>query len=154
LADRMDQMVGAYYRNTKFRWHVKLMLHIGLIALNNAHITYLDLTNQTRTDMPFMDFLCEVVDELKPTPKHARRQTQPGTVHTHTPVYTYGTKAMKKRTKWDEGVKGEGRWYGRRCAGCGTSKSRYMCSECGVYLHLHDEEKGHSCWGEYHLKNL
>ena len=47
--DRMDQMVGAYYRNTKHRWHVKLMLHVGLISLNNAHVTHLSLTKQTRT---------------------------------------------------------------------------------------------------------
>ena len=47
--DRMDQMAGAYYRNTKHRWHVKLMLHVGLISLNNAHVTHLSLTKQTRT---------------------------------------------------------------------------------------------------------
>ena len=155
--DRMDQMVGAYYRNTKHRWHVKLMLHVGLIALNNAHITYLDQTGQTRTNMPFLDFLLAVVDELKPSPKKARATPTKGVcggADTHTPVYTYGQAApLRSKEDWSTKPEKEKRWFGRRCVQCKTIKSRYKCLECDVYLHIHDGEAGRECWAAYHSSN-
>ena len=156
--DRMDQMVGAYYRNTKHRWHVKLMLHIAYIALNNAHITYLDLTKQTRKHMPFLDFLLAVVEELKPQAAKKKKQTptkgECSGADTHTPLYTYGkAPPLREKTAWSTRPEKEKRWFGRRCVVCGHTKSRFKCIECGVFVHVHDEESGRECWAIHH-KNL
>ena len=145
--DRMDQMVGSYYRNTKFKWPVKLMLHVAYIALNNAHVTYLDLNKQTRTDLPFLDFVLKVIKDLKPKPAHARKfPTQSTALHVHTPQYMYrpGTLAGKKPTK---------RWFGHKCSECKTNSTRHKCVECNVWLHIHDDEVGYTCWASHHQKN-
>ena len=151
--DRMDQMVGAYYRNTRFRWHVKLMLHVAMIAMTNAHVTYLDLTHQDRTQLPYLDFVMAVVDELKVTPtsfhKKAKRNPLRSWTGKHTPTYTYGpTQGTKPAAKKAKGA----RWYGKQCVGCrSNSKTRYKCMECDVHLHINDSEVGYSCWSKYHL---
>ena len=40
--DRMDQQVAYFYRKPMMKWHLKVFYHLTLIALNNAHITYLE----------------------------------------------------------------------------------------------------------------
>lgn len=113
-----------------------------------------DLTAQTRVQLPFLDFLLAVVDELKPTSKKAPptpNRAHGGNPDTHTPIYTYG-KAVAKRSKeeWSTRPANEKRWYGQRCAACGDTKSRFKCKECDVYLHVHDDELGRTCWANYH----
>ena len=70
----MDQMVAAYYKKRRFRWHVKLFMHLMYITLNNAHITLLEYTGKSKTEYPFLNMLLETIEELKP--KHLVRTTQ------------------------------------------------------------------------------
>ena len=37
----------------------------------------------------------------------------------------------------------------QRCKIC-SKKTRIMCQQCGVFLHINDAHEGRDCWGDFH----
>ena len=84
--NRMDQQVALYYCGRRWRWHVKVIMHIFHIALFNSYITYLDLEGKNRTDITYLKYTQMFLDEMRPplapsskyrpyTPHDTRTQT-------------------------------------------------------------------------------
>jgi hypothetical protein len=141
--DRMDQSIAQYYRNSRLRWHVKLTLHLTYIALHNAYISYLDLTNQQRAQYKYSMFL----DELS----HTHESEDERFANMHVP-WQPGKKARGKGSfAKAQSLKESERPRGL-CKVCGI-RTPYKCLTCDVYLHLHTKESNYKCWGEYHLKH-
>jgi hypothetical protein len=145
--DRMDQVIGCYYRNARFRWHVKIMLHMFYMCLMNAWVTYRDLNPEDKL-MPMYAFAKQVVAELSVTlTTGVVSSVAPGMHHTpwwkgvdpnRAPATTVFT--QKKDT-------GRGRV---RCKTCGKN-TKFRCKECNVALCVATDFNGGTCWSKWHL---
>ena len=133
--DRMDQTVAYYYKNRRFRWHVKIMVHLFYISMQNAHITYRELAGKTKRQLPFLKFIQEVCTELQPPPPklHAKYG------HVHTPTIVKNLPQGKKG--WKD--------MRRHCKEC-TKRTTMYCKECEVYLHCDVLNGETSCWSDWH----
>ena len=140
--DRMDQKVGTYYRNSRYRWHVKCLLHIFYISLNNAHITYLELTKQTTTKYPLKTFYKAVIAEWIAKQGRRRPPTPSKTHKHHTP-----TMLGRRPT----GVARDPKRDRTSCREC-QAQCYAWCAECEVPLHINTVHTGKTCWSDFHSK--
>ena len=143
--DRMDQMVMCYYRNTRLRWHVKVMYHVMLMALTNAHISYLTITEQTNKQCTYLMFMTLVLDEFRKSGKHTRTRI---IGDTHTPC--------KKGRKPREAIAGQrfeaGKHKQKNRTNCIVCKSyiETWCMECNQHMHIVTQQSGKNCWVLFH----
>ena len=82
--DRMDQMVAAYYKNRRLRWHLKVMIHIFYIATFNTYTTWRDL-NRVDGKLPptgLLDFLEKLLHHFQGKEAQERADQAQG----HTPM--------------------------------------------------------------------
>ena len=143
--DRMDQMVMCYYRNTRLRWHVKVMYHVMLMALSNAHISHLTITKQTKQECTYLQFMQSVLTEFRQAGKHTR------TAHigsTHTPCKKGKTPHNEPGGKKFEVGKHK---HGKRtrCIVCKTYIETW-CIECKQHMHIVTQNSGKQCWSLFH----
>ena len=132
--DRMDQTVSYYYKNRRFRWHLKIMVHLFYICLQNAHITYRDLSLKTKAQLPFLKFVLAVCDELAPADKLQGKQG-----HTHTPTILSNPSQGKPGYKDVRAA----------CKQC-RKRTTIYCKQCKVHLHCDVEKGTTSCWSDWH----
>ena len=146
--DRMDQ-VACCYRNCRYHWHVKTILHIFGIATMNAYITYLDLARKTRQEYRYLDFLLGVINELKPptpapiAPTRVHTPIQPG----RAPVVK--RKADEEKKVFDTQKKHEDRRKRMACRECGSSTIN-GCLECDIPLCVNTTLSEKNCWSDHH----
>jgi hypothetical protein len=146
----MDQQVAAYYKGRRFRWHIKLFIHILYMALHNAHVTYMDINKLTIKKCPLLVFLLEIIDELHPIIIRdggvgAGGESAVGG-HRHTPMQQ-GRAPRVKGQKLVESCRLRG-----VCKQCKNHKARssFWCVQCNVYLHIASVESPHDCWAKWH----
>jgi hypothetical protein len=146
--DRMDQVIGCYYRNSRFRWHVKIMLHMFYMCLMNAWVTYRDL-NPPDIKIPMYDFAKQVVSELSAKlGRVAVNLVAPGDHHTPWWKGTDPDRAKSNVTAFGGKVdRGRGR---ARCKMCQTN-TKFRCKECNVALCVATPFNGGTCWTDWHL---
>ena len=148
--DRMDQQIAALRIYRRFRWHLKVLVHVLGICMNNAHITYLNKTNTKKSRCSIRQYVLEVVHELMST-----RRT-PGACSTHTPTHKSSKQNQKRRksrnssTPFQLGQVKEADRPRGYCAYCKKGRSSLQCAECGVWLHARNDETGKDCWFEWH----
>jgi len=104
------------------------MIHVWLMALYNAYISYRDLmksTDKGTRPYPFCDLIEDVVDELATVEK-------PPENNLHTPIacplpgnYSRACKSFKKKT-------------------------RTMCACCNAFMHIDRPANGKWCWSDAH----
>ena len=147
--DRMDQVIASYYRNSRFHWHVKTMLHITCIATMNAYISYIDIVGTDRKTYRYLDFVLDVIEELKPRAVHA-----PPRPSTHTPIQP-GRLPIVKRKQHEEKREfihviphGE-RNKRMSCRECDSSTIN-RCLECDIPLCVNTLNSGKTCWSDWH----
>ena len=153
--DRMDQKVAQYNPCRRWKWPVKIFVHMMTITLNNAHISYLSMGDSLvgppakKKNKSFKDFIYNVVDEL--TVKLGGSYTDPAT-STHTPVGHGRRKKDPGGPAAPSRNRAGGRCAAGRLNGC-TNRPATVCKECGVQLCI-DQEGGKSCWSEFHASRL
>jgi hypothetical protein len=147
--DRMDQVVACYYRNCRYHWHVKTILHIFSIAIMNAYITYLDIVGKTRQEYRYLDFVLDVINELKPpTPAPI------APMHVHTPIQPGRAKVVKRRANQEKREFNTAQTHAERnkrmtCRECGGSTIN-RCLECDIPLCVNTTNSGKTCWSDWH----
>ena len=161
--DVMDQMVKAYYRNNRFKWPLKVFIHLMYVCMNNAHITYLEIVKKTKKQLPLLKFINMVVEEVHPpttSPPSSPRSPEAPSARVHTPMWA--GKAPRRRGIEVMGGSSEVRDYGKKekerrrghCAVC-HNRTPHYCMDCvpgkNTYLHL-DTETGTTCWSDFHSK--
>ena len=159
--DVMDQMVKAYYRNNRFKWPVKVFIHLMYVCMNNAHITHLEIVKKTKNQLPLLKFIHMVVDEFKPptqSPPSSPRAPEAPTSRVHTPMWA--GKAPRRSGIEVVGGSKEVRVYVKKekdrkrghCVVCHSYTPHY-CTGCTpgqkTYLYL-DTETGTTCWSDFH----
>ena len=159
--DVMDQMVKAYYRNNRFKWPLKVLIHLMYVCMNNAHITYLEIVKKPKKELPLLKFIQMVVDEFKPpsqAPSSPPQAPEAPPSSVHTPMWA--GKAPRRQGIEVMGGSSEVREYSKKekdrkrghCVVCHSYTPHY-CMDCTqgkkTYLHI-DTETGTTCWSEYH----
>jgi hypothetical protein len=147
--DRMDQVVGDNYRNTKFRWHVKIMLHVVYMAMANAWVTYRQVETHQQ-HLKLHEFSSRVVLELKVGLMKPQEATGPVVSASHTPW-----KAARQTGEYaDTGEYGKRKRVKRnrpKCKLCHAC-TQYKCLECDVYLCVATSEQTEACWTHFHTQ--
>ena len=151
--DRMDQVVAAHYGNRRFRWHIKMFVHLAYIALQNAHVCWRQLNKKTLTPSAgFLAFILAVVDEF--TESMAVKNKVVVARCTHTPA-THGA-ARSPASSPTVGLRSPSNKSKRQrrtrfhCKQCHVYTS-YWCVECDVHLHIHTaESSSKTCWSDWH----
>jgi hypothetical protein len=151
--DRMDQMVASYYRNTRFRWPVKVFSHMVGIAMNNAYITYSDLTKQTSPKLTYLKFILAVINDLSP-PLHSSQHTgRPVAGHTHTPEHPGRAKRAVDAPAMAIGPKDhKDRNPRRNCIVCGSS-TIMRCKERSIHVCTNTVDSKKQCWSIWHSRS-
>ena len=157
----MDQMVKSYYRNNRFKWPLKVFIHLLYICMNNAHITYLEIVKKPKKHLPLKKYIQKVIEEFTPLPKSQPSPppspaTPSSTPHIpmwagkpprRAPTPTTDTTLPVRSNKKSEADRKRG-----HCVVCNLYTPHY-CTGCNpgkkTYLHL-DTETGGICWSTYH----
>lgn len=145
--DRMDQQVAAYYCGRKWKWPVKVIMHIFHISLFNSYVTWLDINKTTRHDETYLQFTITLLDELHK--KCCPSQKATSSLTTHTPT-TRGRKRQSASSRTTNSMNVKERDRGRKkCKTCGNNTTTW-CKECDVYLCIDTIESGKTCWSAFH----
>ena len=62
--DRMDQVIASYYRNSRFRWSLKIIVHLTYMCMVNAYINYCDTSRESPSKYRLLEFITTVCEDL------------------------------------------------------------------------------------------
>jgi hypothetical protein len=145
--DRMDQMVTHYYYRRRLKWPLKIILHVLMIAMNNAHISWLDCCGYSKRDHNhrYLSFVKRILQQMTDSFESKRRINKMGLGSVHTPART--------NSLYQNGRKGRHLKEGERnrgpCVMC-KNKITTMCLECDVKICLSSHLSSTHCWREWH----
>ena len=153
--DRMDQVVGDNYRNTRYRWHVKIILHIFYMCLANAWVTYRQV-EPGHDDMPLHEYAeLAFVDLQESLVKVSEGPRCPVVSSTHTPWWKGKTTASRPVAVAEvDGGRVLPAVYKRhrpKCVVC-YQCTPYKCKECDTYLCIATDVHEGRCWQVFHLQ--
>ncbi len=148
----MDQVVSHNYRNTRYRWHVKIVLHILRIALCNAWVTWRQLGGGAATTLHEWELLLieELMDGHNGVGQSRRRPVIPMRIlqspRSPSANMVDATVHVPMCASVDSST---GRAQRKLCVVC-NAKVRYWCKACCVALCLETDSAVQKCWAQFH----